>query len=106
LKREILLSHDLICASSSPVGFGARHIIRITGDNAFDRVCSFLHIKTSILQQSKGFDVSRFMIDEFRSVDIDLYFWKSPGSYTGQDVVELHLISNPWIVDFLFSKLF
>ena len=106
MKREILLSHDLICASSSPAGFGARHIIRITGDNAFDRVSSFLHIKTSILNQSKGFDVSRFMIDDFRSVDIDLYFWKSPASYTGQDVVELHLISNPWIVDFLFSKLF
>jgi tRNA modification GTPase len=37
---------------------------------------------------------------------MDFYFWKSPASYTGQDVIELHLISNSWIVDLVFSKLF
>jgi len=106
LKREILLLQDLICACASPAGYGARQIIRITGDNAFHRVSSFLKFKSSFLQTSKGLVVASILLDDFRSVDVDCYFWKSPTSYTGQDVVELHVISNSWIVDFVFSKLF
>jgi len=106
LKREILLSHDLICACSSPAGYGARQIIRITGDSALERVSSFLQLKSSFLDASKGLVVAALLLDDYRSVDIDCYFWKSPASYTGQDVVELHVVSNSWIVDFVFSKLF
>jgi tRNA modification GTPase len=106
LKREILLSHDLICACSSPAGYGARQIIRITGDSALERVSSFLQLKSSFLNASKGLVVAVLLLDDYRSVDIDCYFWKSPASYTGQDVVELHVVSNSWIVDFVFSKLF
>jgi tRNA modification GTPase len=106
LKREIILSHDLICACSSPAGYGARQIIRITGDKALDRVSSFFHFKIPGLNISKGLVPAIFLLDDFRSVEIVFYFWKSPASYTGQDVIELHLISNSWIVDLVFSKLF
>lgn len=106
MKREILLSHDLICACSAPAGHGSRQIIRITGENALDKVTSFLKFKTIFPQDSKGLVVATILLDEFRSVDMDCYFWKSPGSYTGQDVVELHVISNSWVVDFVFSRLF
>ena len=106
MKREILLSHDLICACSSPAGYGARQIIRITGDKAFLRVSSFLNFNSSFYQASKGLVVASILLDDFRSICIDCYFWKSPASYTGQDVIELHVISNSWIVDFIFSKLF
>lgn len=106
MKREILLSHDLICACSSPAGYGARQIIRITGDNALERVSSFLLFKSSFLDVFKGLAVATLFLDDYRSIDIDCYFWKSPSSYTGQDVIELHVISNSWVVDFVFSKLF
>lgn len=88
------------------MGSGGRQIIRITGDNALERVSSFLSFKSSILGFSKGLVIGSLPLDDYRSIDIDCYFWKSPASYTGQDVVELHVISNSWVVDFVFSKLF
>ena len=33
----------------------------------------------------------------------DLYYWTAPHSYTGQDVVELHTISSPPLVELLVS---
>jgi len=69
LKREILLSHDLICACSSPAGYGARQIIRITGDKALDCVSSFLHFKMPNLNISKGLVSASFLLDDFRSVE-------------------------------------
>lgn len=106
LKREILLSHDLICARSSPDGFGARQIIRITGANAILKIIDLFQFDQSIPGINSGYFTVNLHLDEYRTINVDFYFWKSPFSYTGQDVVELHLLSNSWILDFILSKIF
>jgi tRNA modification GTPase len=35
----------------------------------------------------------------------DVYVWKGPQSFTGQDVVELHTLSSPPLVDLLIARL-
>jgi len=105
LQKEILLSYDLICASSSPSGIGARKVVRISGDLAFEAVSSFLIFENPSFLNSKKLVSASLFLDEHRPIAIDVYFWKAPFSYTGQNVIELHLHSNPFIVDFVFSKL-
>src|SRR5262249_22951126 len=34
----------------------------------------------------------------------DLYYWPAPRSYTGQDVVELHTIGSPPLVDLVIAE--
>jgi tRNA modification GTPase len=39
------------------------------------------------------------------ALPVEIYFWKAPHTYTGQELVELHTVSSPPLVDLLIGQL-
>lgn len=98
---------DTIVALSSAQGSGARAIVRLSGPDAWriagavifepprDRPARRLLLTTSLLP----------FANPARALPGDVYFWPAPRTYTGQDIVELHTISSPPLVDLLIARL-
>jgi len=86
---------DTIAAVSSPPGPGTRHIIRISGPGAFD-------IVADLIADPAVFSTFQPRIQNLRAritldglpVSAVLYIFPTPHSYTGDDLVELHLVTN------------
>lgn len=92
---------DTITAICTPPGTGAVGIIRVSGPEA-------LPIVSSIFQSRTGQDISRkkwgmysgCVLEETEKIidDVILLVMKSPHSYTGEDVVEIHAHGNMLIL--------
>jgi tRNA modification GTPase len=93
---------DTIVALSSANGPGLRAIVRISGRQA-TRVAS--SVFPGFAPESRRRLVSGVIqLSEVRlPLPADLYFFPAPRSYTGQDVVELHTLSCPPLVDQLIA---
>jgi tRNA modification GTPase len=96
------IANDTIAAQATPPGAGAISIVRISGPAA-----------ASIARRVAGCDLRarRAELCSFKSVDgseidrgLALYF-PAPGSYTGEDLVELHCHGSPVVVDWLLETL-
>jgi tRNA modification GTPase len=93
---------DTIVALSSAVGPAARGIVRLSGrrSNA---------IITAICPDWRPPRPGRFVQGQLSlpgfaaSIAADIYHFAGPRSYTGQDVIEIHLISSAPILDALLS---
>ncbi len=85
-----MFSQDTIVAVSSPVASAARIIVRVSGTSAFSIAEEFgveSHEPASASWIELQFDGLR--------CPAWVYQFKSPASYTGEDLVELHLPGNP-----------
>ena len=81
---------DTICASATPLGTGGVSIIRISGDNAkqvFDK-CFVPLNKEKV--QPRVLYFGKIQFEDFCDDALCVYF-KSPNSFTGEDVVEINL---------------
>jgi len=93
---------DTIVALSSAPGSGARAIVRLSGQLA-----------TTIIEQVSGSSIARqrgrceieVRLSELPPVPITLHIWIAPQSYTGQDLVELHTLGCPPLVERLIAAL-
>lgn len=106
MKKDIHLTQDLICAVATPQGAGARQIIRITGPNAVDLLSTLMASSLGLSGSLKktSFPVS-FPLANGRIIRANALFWRAPGSYTGQDLIEIHLANNAFLVDTLVFHL-
>ena len=93
---------DTIAAISSP-GAGQRAIVRMTGPKTID-ICRQL-FSSPILKDRSGILSGRIAVDSELEVDAKLYLFFAPHSYTGDDVAEIHLDTNPAVTEALMSKL-
>jgi len=89
-----------IVAVSSPTG-GARTIVRIAGETA---------IQTCRRIFTPAFGAGRLhsgqvMLDDELGIEAELYLFRAPHSYTGQDMAELHLWTSRAVLDALIEKL-
>ena len=78
---------DTIFALSTPTGKGALAILRISGNNAFKIISSMstnMPVNSHKASYNKILDKNKKTIDETITT-----FFKSPKSYTGEDVVEI-----------------
>ncbi len=108
---------DVIAAIATPVGPAERSVIRLSGA----RVTEVL--KPRFVGDDRGPDaanlarwatfrrarrhIGHYQIDGWRvPVPVDLWFWPSTRSYTGQPSAELHLIGSPPIVDAVLEQLY
>jgi tRNA modification GTPase len=96
--------NDTIVAVSSPSG-GVRSILRVSGPRAMS-VCQ------SILQSDPGEGISNprllsacIRITDVLTLDATLYLFVSPHSYTGDDLVEIHIDASEAIVEALMESL-
>ncbi|HOV33776.1 MAG TPA: tRNA uridine-5-carboxymethylaminomethyl(34) synthesis GTPase MnmE, partial [Candidatus Hydrogenedens sp.] len=92
---------DTITAICTPPGVSAIGIIRVSGDDAIDIVSTLFRSRTgqNIFKKKWGM-YSGDIVGENNEVidDVLLLVMKSPHSYTGEDVVEIHAHGNMLIL--------
>ncbi|MFO0803225.1 MAG: tRNA modification GTPase [Gemmataceae bacterium] len=93
---------DTIVALSSAPGAAPRAIVRISGA----KCGAILAALGAALPPPGRFEaVSLRLTDVFSPLPADLYFFRRPRSYTGQDLVELHTLGSPPLVERLIADI-
>jgi len=95
----VLSGKDTIIACSSPPGRGAISIIRLSGDKAFSIIQKITKKKLK-----KQISVVKFPLDKHLTEKCVLTIFRSPNSYTGEDIVEISTHGNPLIVEEVIKK--
>ena len=95
----MLSEKDTIVACSSPPGRGAISIIRMSGDKALSIIKKITKNKLN-----KQISVVRFPLDNDLIEKCVLTIFRSPNSYTGEDIVEISTHGNPFIVEEVIKK--
>ena len=95
----MLSGRDTIVACSSPPGRGAISIIRMSGDKALSIIKKITKNKLN-----KQISVVKFPLDNDLIEKCVLTIFRSPNSYTGEDIVEISTHGNPFIVEEVIKK--
>jgi tRNA modification GTPase len=95
--HKIICSEDTIVAVSTPPGRSGIGVVRLSGEKAVAITERFLRSSSAL---SPGrFSVGRWVDDCGNIVDqVVVTFFKSPHSYTGEDVVEVSAHGNPVVL--------
>ena len=84
---------DTISAIATPSGSGGMAVIRISGENALSCADNFFQpVRGNIPSQMSGYTCSYgYFLNQNQEIldDVVLTVFKSPHSYTGEDVVEI-----------------
>lgn len=85
------MKSDTICAISTAMGVGGISIVRVSGDDALHVVGKFFQSTKLDLAniEPRHMYFGKFNLGEFSEQCLCVYF-KSPFSYTGEDLVEFH----------------
>src|SRR5437016_3313572 len=95
---------DTIVALSSAPGPGARAIVRLSGSDAL-LVAVHVFETVGLARARRRFEGGVRLPGLAATLPADLYVWPAPRTYTGQDVVELHTLSSPPLVELLVAEL-
>ena len=98
--------NDTICAiSSAPAtaGRACKSIIRVSGSDTYSVVGKALGLSANI--RVGGLSKVRIEIEEGFGIDATIYSFVSPASYTGDDLVEIHVFAAAEIVQNILNKL-
>jgi tRNA modification GTPase len=92
---------DTIFAVASPPGAGARGVVRVSGPRALDVVHEVVH---PAVPRARGSYAGSVAVLGFE-VECLVLVMPGPGSYTGEDVVELHLPGSPLLLEKVLDRL-
>lgn len=93
---------DTIVALSSAPGAAARAIVRISGPKTAAVLAA---LGTSLPPPGRFEPVSLRLTEVFSPLPADVYFFRRPRSYTGQDLAELHTLGSPPLVERLIADI-
>ena len=93
--------NDTIVAVSSPT-CQQRVIVRISGPGAID---ALQQIFSPLIRREKAVIRGRVAVDRKLRIDAMLYLFPAPHSYTGDDVAEIHILTNPAVIETLLGSL-
>jgi tRNA modification GTPase len=93
---------DTICALATPVGKGGVGVIRLSGPQSL-ALCRRL---TTFVPEPRLAQFASFKDEQGHLLDqgLILYF-QAPRSFTGEDVVELHIHGSPVVADLILARL-
>ncbi len=94
--------NDTIVAVSSPTS-EQEVIIRITGLKTIDKVAQIF--SPGIANTQRGLIRGSVAVDDELRIDAKLYLFLAPHSYTGDDVAEIHIYTNPSVTGALMGSL-
>ena len=101
--------HDTIVAVSSPSGRSLHAIIKISGPEAIPCMKDFFvpasHIGLGEIPTYISVAGSIHIMEEGINIPAVLYIMKQPYSYTKEDVVEIHTLGSPTILEMLLSSI-
>ena len=95
-------TNDTIVAVSSALA-GIRKIIRISGPDTL-QICKRI-FEPEISIQTNGIITGAISIENIPKVSCNLYIFFKPQSYTGQDLVELHVEASDMVVSTIIEHL-
>ncbi len=95
----MLSEKETIVACSSPPGRGAISIIRLSGDKAISIIQKITNNKVK-----KKISVLKFPLEKGLDEKCVLTIFRSPNSYTGEDLVEISTHGNPLIVNKVIER--
>ena len=92
--------NDTIAAVASPPGPAARGIVRLSGPMAWSIVLAdFIPDREEPPPRRPELRPGSLRVDGLRPLlPVMLALWPAPRTYTGQDVVEIHLVGSPPLV--------
>lgn len=102
--RDLIFSNnaDTITAIATPPGVGGVGIIRISGPKA-KAISGLLTKKTAVHQNAI---YSAFLDSNDEQLDFGyLLYFKSPHSFTGEDVVEVQCHGGPVVIDLILQRI-
>ncbi|MDR0618331.1 MAG: tRNA uridine-5-carboxymethylaminomethyl(34) synthesis GTPase MnmE [Bacteroidales bacterium] len=100
---------DTICAAATPAGAGGIAVIRISGTVALDVADRITDVSAVSTVPQSSFVPRRVYYKEVYNSDgslldnVLLTYFKTPYSYTGEDVVEISCHASPYIVRTILS---
>ena len=99
-------SHDTISAISTPLGIGGISVLRVSGDEAINIVSKIFKSKTDLKDQSSHKAIFGRILDAGKLVDeVIVTVFKTPHSYTGEDIVEISCHGSTFITNQILSIL-
>lgn len=99
---------ETIVAIASPPGYSPLGIVRLSGPDAISLVSSITRpnagqpLKETV---SSRRIVGDWLFDDGSSMPAIIYIFRAPHSYTREDMVEIHTIGNPVVLDLLRNQL-
>jgi tRNA modification GTPase len=99
-------TQDVIAALSSAPGSGGRAVVRLSGPRAAAVVAALFDPPPPTAAPGRLLLEGRLRLPGVSSpLPADLYLWPAPRTYTGQDLVEIHTLSSPPLVELLTAEL-
>ncbi|HUV64459.1 MAG TPA: hypothetical protein VMW24_11220, partial [Sedimentisphaerales bacterium] len=96
--------NDTILAVSSPT-CDQRVIIRTAGPRVLETCGQICSVGFDPPLRSRTLLPTSIAVDEELQIDAQLYIFRVPGSYTGDDVIEIHTYANPAVIEALMGNL-
>jgi tRNA modification GTPase len=97
---------DTIVALSTPLGPGARAVVRLSGRAAAQIARTLIPEFEPDPFAKRQVASGSIVLPEIASpLPTDVFYFRAPAAYTGQDVVEIHTISSPPLVELLIAEL-
>src|SRR2546426_7812970 len=94
---------DTIVALSSAPGPGGRAIVRLSGSTALGVVGRL--VGSALSGKQRRFISAQVSLPGVHSpLSADVYVWPAPKTYTGQEMVEIHTLGCPPLVDLLVGE--
>ncbi len=90
--------NDIIVALATPQGVGAIGVIRLSGNGCIELINQLFPSKNLINQPANTIHVGLFIDGENKIDEVVLSLFKSPKSYTGEDVVEISCHGSNYII--------
>lgn len=90
--------NDIIVALATPPGVGAIGIIRLSGKGAIEMVDLMFPSKQLINQQANTLHVGVLVDGDTKLDEVVVSLFKSPRSYTGEDVVEISCHGSSFVL--------
>lgn len=100
------LSSDTICALATPPGVAGLAVVRVSGPSAFDVCDRFFRGSTSMVEAADHSIVFGWWGDADHRVDsVTMMVYRTPRSYTGEDVIEIGCHGGVFVSDHIISDL-
>ena len=96
---------DVIVALSTASGPGGRAVVRLSGPGAAQVVAPLFQPEIPSSSRRMLLEGRLRLPDLASPLAADLYLFPAPNSYTGEDVVEIHILSCPPLLELLTTRL-